>query len=108
MNLGTEVLIAALIIASVVLQFGEHRLSLWRLLMPIVIVGHFTTRSMTGFPTQGDDLIFELIGAGIGVATGLAAGALLGVRRDFQGRILVTAGIANIAFWATIFGARLV
>jgi hypothetical protein len=108
MNLSTELLIAALVVASVVLQFGQHRLSLWRLLLPVVIVGFFATRYLTGFPTEGNDLIFELVGAGIGVVCGVAAGALLGVRRDVQGRVLVTAGIANIALWVAIFGARLV
>lgn len=107
MPITTELLIAALVVTSVIMQFGVHRLSPWRLLLPVVIVGVFAGRYLTGIPTQGNDPIFELIGAALGIACGLAAGALIGVRRDGDGRILVTAGIANLVLWVTIFGARL-
>ena len=108
MPITTELLIAALVVTSVIMQFGVHRLSPWRVILPVVIVGVFAGRYLTGIPTQGNDLIFELVGAGLGIACGLAAGVLIGVRRDGDGHILVTAGIANVVLWVAIFGARLV
>ena len=107
MPITTELLIAGLVVASVVMQFGVHRLSPWRIVMPVVIVAVFAGRYLSGIPTQGNDLVFELVGAGLGIACGLAAGALIGVRRSGDGRILVTAGLANVALWVAIFGARL-
>jgi hypothetical protein len=108
MSLSTELLIAAAVVGSVVLQFGEHKLHIWRLVLPIGIVAVFAGKYLTGFPTQGNDLLFELSGAALGIASGLAAGALLEVRRDSEGAILVKAGLANLALWIAIFGARLV
>jgi hypothetical protein len=108
MPITTELLIAGLVVASVVMQFGVHRLSPWRIVMPVVIVAVFAGRYLPGIPTQGNDLVFELVGAGLGIACGLAAGALIGVRRSADGKILVTAGLANVALWVAIFGARLV
>lgn len=107
MDLKTELLIAALIVGSVLLQFGERKLVWWRLVLPLAIVGYFAAKYLTGFPTQGNDLLFELTGAMIGIATGLIAGALMGVRRTEQDQILVRAGIAYAALWIVVFGARI-
>jgi hypothetical protein len=107
MNLSTEILIAALIVGSVLLQFGEHKMTLWRLLLPLGIVAWAAARYLTGFPTEGNDLLFELAGLAIGVATGLIAAVLMGVRRAEKGQVWLTAGIAYAAFWIVIFGARI-
>ena len=107
MNLSTEVLIAVLIVGSVLLQFGDHRLALWRLVAPLAIVGYFGAKYLTGFPTAGHDVIFELAGAAIGVVTGIVAAALMGIRRDAQGSIIVSTGILYAAFWIVVFGARI-
>ena len=107
MDLTTELLIAGLIVGSVLLQFGEHRVSPWRLVLPLAIVGYFAARYLTGFPTAGNDLVFELTGAGIGIVTGAIAAALTGVRRDARGDVFVTAGVLYVAFWIAVFAARI-
>ena len=107
MDLSTELLIAALIVGSVLLQFGAHRFSLWRLVLPLGIVGWVGWKYLAGFPTQGNDLIFELAGAGIGVAAGLVASALMGVGRNAKGQVMLTAGVAYAAFWILVFAARI-
>lgn len=107
MDLTTQLLIAVAIVGSVLLQFGERRLALWRLLLPLAIVGYFGVKYLNGFPTAGHDLIFEFSGAAIGIVTGVIAAVLMGVRRDAQGNILVSAGILYAAFWIVVFGARI-
>ena len=107
MDLKTELLIAGLIVGSVLLQFGERRVSVWRIVLPLGIVGYFAAKYLTGFPTEGNDLIFELIGAGLGVVTGAIAAALTGVRRNARGDVLITAGVLYAAFWIAVFAARI-
>ena len=107
MDLSTEILIAVLIVGSVLLQFGEHRVSAWRLVLPLGIAGYFASRYLTGVPTAGNDLIFELVGAGIGIVTGAIAAALTGVRRDGQRNLIVTTGVLYAGFWIVVFAARI-
>ena len=107
MDLSTQIVIAVLIVGSVLLQFGDHRLALWRLISPVAIVAFVGVKYLTGFPTAGTDLIFELSGAAIGIITGLVAAVLMGVGRDTRGNVIVSAGIAYAAFWIVVFGARI-
>jgi len=107
MDLSTEILIAVLIVGSVLLQFGEHRYQAWRLLAPLAIVAYFATRYLSGIPTQGNDLLFEIAGAAIGIVTGVVAALLMGVRRDAKGDAILTAGVLYAGFWIVVFGARL-
>ncbi|HVH64402.1 MAG TPA: hypothetical protein VM674_00070 [Candidatus Acidoferrum sp.] len=107
MDLTTSVLIAVAIVASVLLQFGERRMNVWRALLPLGIVGWVGVKYLTPFPTAGNDLLFELTGAALGVVTGVIAAVLTGVRRDGQGNVLLTAGVIYAAYWIAIFGARI-
>lgn len=105
MNIWQEFLIAAAIIVSMALQFGEHPLSWRRVLLPLVIVGGFALYYLKAVPTSGNDGLFTLGGLVLGVVPGIAAAALMKVRLE-AGRVILTAGIAYVALWVVVFGAR--
>ena len=107
MNTTTEILIAAAIVGSTVLQFGTRRVDWRRLAAPLVIVVGFAIYYLKGVPTSGGDAVFTLVGVALGVVFGTLAGVLLGVRRDATGSVLLTAGVAYMAVWIIVFGARL-
>jgi hypothetical protein len=107
MNLTTEILIAVAIVGSIALQFGEHALDIRRLFVPLLIVGGFAVYYLRSIPTSGGDGVFTLVGLAIGLLLGAAAAALMGVRRDGSGRVIVSAGVAYVALWIVTFGARL-
>lgn len=106
MSVTTELLIAAAIIVSVALQFGDHQLTWQRLLLPLAIVAGFAIYYLKTIPTSGGDGLFTLAGLVTGIVLGSAAGALIRMRRD-AGRLMVTAGVAYLALWIVVFGARL-
>lgn len=105
MSIEQEFLIAAAIIISMALQFGEHPLSWRRVLLPLVIVGGFAVYYLKAVPTSGNDALFTLGGLAVGLALGALAAALMGVRQE-SGRIILTAGIAYVALWVVVFAAR--
>jgi len=106
MSIEQEFLIAAAIVVSMALQFGEHALSWRRVLLPLVIVGGFAVYYLKAIPTTGNDALFTLGGLTVGLALGAVAAALMGVRQE-SGRIILTAGIAYVALWVVVFAARL-
>jgi hypothetical protein len=106
MSVWQEFLIAALVIVSVVLQFGERPLNWFRVVLPLLMVTGFAAYYLKAIPTSGGDGWFTLGGLMVGLATGLVAAGLMGMRRE-NGRLIVSAGIAYVAFWVVIFGARL-
>lgn len=106
MSVWQEFLIAAAVIVSVVLQFGQRPLNWFRVVLPLVIVTGFAVYYLKAVPTSGGDAWFTVGGLLVGVVTGFAAAALMGMRLE-RGRVIVSAGLAYIALWVVIFGARL-
>ena len=106
MSVWQEFLIAAVVIVSVVLQFGERPLNWFRVGLPLLIVTGFAVYYLKAIPTSGGDGWFTLGGLLVGLATGVVAAALMRMRRE-NGRLIVSAGIAYVAFWVVVFGARL-
>jgi hypothetical protein len=107
MNLTTEILIAVGIIGSMALQLGDHPATIRRLFAPVLIVAGFAVYYLKTIPTSGNDGLFTLAGAILGLALGLLAAALMGVRRDDAGRMILSAGLAYVVLWVAVFGARL-
>ncbi len=106
-NTTTEILIAAGIIGSTLMQFGKRTASVYRLLAPIGIVGAFAVIYLKAIPTSGNDGLFALSGALIGLVLGVAAAVLMGVGRRADGRAVLVAGLVYMALWIGVFGARL-
>ena len=107
MNVQTELLIAVAIIGSMVLQFGEHRVTWHRLLAPVAIVIGFAVFYLKAIPTSGNDGLFTLVGVTLGIVLGALAAALMRVGRDTSGRRVTKAGLAYVSLWTVVFGGRL-
>ncbi|MHB8590149.1 MAG: hypothetical protein ACYDA0_15095 [Candidatus Dormibacteraceae bacterium] len=108
MSVTTEILIAAAIIGSMALQFGDHPATIRRLVGPLAIVVGLAFYYLKAIPTAGDDGLFALSGVALGAVLGILAAALMGVRRDGDGRTILSVGLPYIAFWVGVFGARIV
>jgi hypothetical protein len=106
MSVWQEFLIAAAVIVSVVSQFGERPLNWIRVMLPLAIVTGFALYYLKAVPTSGGDAWFTLGGLVVGLVSGAIAAALMGLRRE-NGRLIVSAGLAYVAFWIAVFGARL-
>lgn len=78
-----------------------------RLLLPVVLVVVAGWFFLQDLPTTAGDTRLELAGALIGVALGVAAAALMPVRRDGAGRIVTTAGVGYALLWITVIGGRI-
>lgn len=97
--------LAVFVIAT---QLGRRRLSLRRLLLPVLAVAIVGYHYLHGVPTVGGDLDFEVSLTLAGALCGMLAAGLMNVERDEQtGSIMTEAGITYAALWAIVFGGRL-
>ena len=107
MSTSQLVLNAGLLVFVLGTNLGTRAVTGRRLLLPVVLVlvaGWFFLQDL---PTTDGDTRLELAGALTGVALGVAAAALLPVRRDGTGRIVTTAGIGYAVLWLAVIGARI-
>jgi hypothetical protein len=102
----TDYLIDSLLVLLVLLQIKERTLTTRTLVRPLVIVGVAVAEYMHGFPTAGNDVLLivavGVVGATIGVASGLAA--IMRVRED--GAVTARAGWASASLWVAGMGSR--
>ena len=70
-----------------------------RLLLPVVLVAVAVRFFLQDVPTAAGDARLELAGALTGVALGVAAGALMPVRRDAGGALVTPAGVGYALLW---------
>ena len=88
-------------------NLGTRTVTGRRLLLPVVLVlvaGWFFLQDLS---TTAGDARLELAGALVGVALGVAAAALMPVRRDGAGRIVTTAGVGYAVLWIAVIGGRI-
>jgi hypothetical protein len=69
----------------------------------VVVVGGYFLRAV---PTQGNDVALILIGGSIGVAFGLAAGAVTRLHHR-DGKVVATAGAMFAALWVVMIVGRI-
>ena len=101
----TEYLMNIGLVGLVVLQVRGHKVTAARLLVPVVMTFLFVSQVLHTIPTAGNDIVLEgslaLLGAGLGVAAGLATS----IRRRGEGAF-AKAGAAAAALWVFGIGAR--
>lgn len=88
-------------------NLGTRTVTGRRLLLPVVLVLIAAWAFLPDLPTTGGDARLELAGTLIGVVLGIAAAALMPVRRDPAGRLVTTAGIGYAVLWIGVIGGRI-
>jgi hypothetical protein len=101
----TDYLLNACLIGLVVLQIKGHRVTVVRLLVPVVLTIWGASQFLHSIPTAGNDLVLEATLASLGALLGVLAGAATAIRRDGDGAIARAGGIAAI-LWVLGIGAR--
>jgi hypothetical protein len=102
----TDYLIDSLLVLLVLLQIKERTLTTRTLVRPLVILGVAVANYLHGIPTTGNDglliAVIALVGATVGVASGLTA--IMRVRED--GAVTARAGWASASLWVVGMGSR--
>lgn len=88
-------------------NLGTRAVTGRRLLLPVALVLVAGWLFLQDLPTTGGDTRLELAGVLTGVALGVAAAALMPVRRDADGRIVTVAGIGYAVLWIAVIGGRI-
>ncbi|HEY5223644.1 MAG TPA: hypothetical protein VIJ18_11440 [Microbacteriaceae bacterium] len=107
MNL-LDYVIDALLILLVVLQLRPTRFGARAILLPLILAAAVGAFYLRAIPTQGNDLALIVVLTLIGAALGLASGLATRVWRDDQRGVLVQAGLPAAALWILGMGARAV
>jgi hypothetical protein len=112
-----------LIVFAVLLEadLGRRRIGWFRVARPLLTTAAIVPLFVTSVPANGHNLALQAAGVGVGVLLGLAAhlfiwvgpGPAKGTKGTMgagatTGRPVSRAGFGYAAFWAVIFGARLV
>lgn len=101
----TEYLMNLCLVALVVFQIRGHKVTRARLLFPVIVTAFVAAQFLGGLPTAGNDVALEsalaFVGAGLGVAAGLATS----IRRQGAGAF-ARAGVLAAILWVVGIGAR--
>ncbi|MGA3352774.1 MAG: hypothetical protein ABSD85_06240 [Acidimicrobiales bacterium] len=103
----TDYLLNGTLVALVLLQVRARRLTTWMLLRPILIVAVIAASYLRGVPTQGNDLLLALVGAGAGTLLGTCCGLATDVFRDKGGPVIIKAGALAALLWIAGVGSRI-
>ncbi|GAA2057242.1 hypothetical protein GCM10009839_78230 [Catenulispora yoronensis] len=97
------------VLASVLgTDLGRREVTKARLLRPAIVAAVIVPIYVKHPATTGTGLALELGGAALGLMLGLAAAALLKVRREeATGKVYTHTGAAYAALWTGVIGARL-
>lgn len=105
----SALLIDAFVLAAVLESDlgGHRRITIWRLLRPVLITAAIIPLFVEPVSTAGNRLLLEVALAAAGVVVGLAAMALMTVYRSPKtARAVSRAGGPYAALWAVVAGAR--
>jgi hypothetical protein len=102
-----DYLFSAVLIALIFLQVRGQPVTVWRLLLPVVIVGVAADRYLHGIPTSGNNLALAAACPAIGLCLGLLGGVVTSVRPGPDGRPVARAGPLAVVLWILGTGSRL-
>jgi hypothetical protein len=94
------------LIALVLVQIRDRRLTARSLLLPLVVVAWAAAKYLHGIPTAGNDLVLVVGAAAIGATLGALSGALTSVRMRTDGALVARAGAAAAILWVLGVGSR--
>jgi hypothetical protein len=107
MNISDYLLYTGLFAAILITQLGTRHPDAKRLLLPVAIVAGVGAKYLKAMPAGTTAHLTELAGLGAGLVFGLAAIALIKVRRDDDGRLVTVAGWPYAAVWTLALALRL-
>ena len=104
-----SVWIINLVVLTAVLEadLGRRKITWFRLARPVLLAGVIIAFYLKGVAGSGSALALELGLAILGVALGLAAGAIFRVSRDADGFPRSQAGAWYAALWAAVISGRI-
>jgi hypothetical protein len=108
--MNASIWIVNLVVLASVLgtDLGRREVSKRRLLRPAIVAAVIVPMYLKHPATSGTGLALELGLAGFGLALGLAAAALLRIRREpATGKVFTHGGAGYAALWTAVVGARL-
>jgi hypothetical protein len=104
----TALLIDAFVLAAVLeSDVGCRKVTIFRLIRPVLIAGAIIPLYLTRVTTHGSGLTLELVLAAAGIVVGLIATAFMTVYSDPEtGKPVSRAAAAYAAVWIVVIGAR--
>jgi hypothetical protein len=101
----TEYAMNLILVGLVVLQIRGHKITVVRLLVPIVMTVWAASQFLHRLPTAGNDAVLEAALALTGCGLGMAAGLATSIRRSGTGAV-AKAGVLAATLWVLGIGAR--
>jgi hypothetical protein len=100
-----DYLLNAVLIGLVALQIRGHKVTVVRLLVPVVLTIWGASQFLRSVPTAGSDVALEACLLLAGCCFGALAGLATGIHRDGDGAIAKAGGVAAL-LWVIGIGAR--
>jgi len=102
----TDYLIAAALILLVIPQIRGTRLTLRNLVLPVVLVGAAAAYYLKSVPTQGHDVLLDVVCVGAGALLGVGCGLATRFVKDAEGFLVAKAGVVAAVLWVAGMAAR--
>lgn len=102
----TDYLIAAALILLVIPQIRGMRLTLRSLVMPIVLVAAAAAYYLKSVPTQGHDVLLDVLCVAAGALLGVGCGLATRLVRGSDGVLIAKAGVAAAVLWILGMASR--
>ncbi len=102
----TDYVIAAVLILLVVPQIRGTRLTLRNLVLPVVLVAAAAAYYLKGVPTQGNDVLLDVVCVAAGALLGAGCGLFTRFAKDGEGFLVAKAGLAAAVLWIAGMAAR--
>ena len=101
----SEYILNIALVGLVALQIRGHKVTVARMLVPVVVTLWVASQFLHAIPTSGDDVLLEAVLGLTGLGLGVAAGFTTSVRRDGAGAV-AKAGLVAAILWVLGIGAR--
>ena len=102
----TDYVIAAILVLLVIPQVRGVRLTLRSLALPIVAVAAAAAYYLKSVPTQGNDVVLDVLGLAAGLILGIGCGLTTRLFRDSEGFMVAKAGFIAAFLWIVGMASR--
>jgi hypothetical protein len=102
----TDYVIAAILVLLVIPQIRGMRLTLRSLVLPIVAVAAAAAYYLKSVPTQGNDVMLDVLGVAAGLVLGIGCGLTTRLIKDSEGFTVAKAGFIAAFLWIVGMAAR--